>query len=240
VDPEALHAALAKWLPRRPLVLAPSAIATSGAGTGPDFAASFAGIAGLDVSAGLRMTRGSAEKYAALLRLFVDHHETDMARLRECRAAGDLVQAERLSHTLKGAAGTVGATGLSSLAAELDAALREGRSEREIEARTEATALALQSFSAAVRATLAALPSAAGATSAPVDTAWVRGHLDALADLLAEGDVRALALSHETAPELRSALGDRLDPLLRQIEAFDFEAALDTLRAARKQLQLPG
>jgi HPt (histidine-containing phosphotransfer) domain-containing protein len=236
VDPDALHAALAKWLPRRPPVLAPRAITTSAAGSGPDLAASFARIAGLDVSAGLRMTRGSPEKYATLLRLFVEHHESDIARLRGCLAAGDLVQAKRLSHTLKGAAGTVGAASLSSLAADLDAAQREGRSEREIEARIVATAQALQSFSAAVRTTLAAPPSAAGRASAQVDWAWVREHLDYLADQLAQGDVRAIARIHEAAPELRAALGDGLEPLLRQIEAFDFEAALDTLRAAREQL----
>jgi PAS domain S-box-containing protein len=236
VDPDALHAALAKWLPRRPRVLAPRAISTPDVGSGPDLAASFARIAGLDASAGLRMTRGSPEKYAALLRLFVEHHEADITRLRDCLAAGDSEQAKRLTHTLKGAAGTIGASVLQGMAAELDAALREGRSQREIDARIEANALALQAFCAATRATLAAPPSAVGPTGAPIDWDWVHEHLDYLAVLLAGGDVRAIALIRETAPELRSALGEGLDPLLQQIEAFDFELALDTLRAAREQL----
>jgi len=40
----------------------------------------------------------------------------------------------------------------------------------------------------------------------------------------------------ECAPELRAALGSAAEQLLRQVEAFDFEPALVTLRAAREQL----
>jgi len=239
VDPDALFAALAKWLPRRPRVIAPGA-AASGTGFAASFATGFATgfvtIAGLDAKAGLRMTRGNGEKYAALLRLFVEHHAADMTRLRDCLAAGDQEQAKRLAHTLKGTAGTVGATALSGLATELDAALREGRSPREIEAHIEAFAQAQQAFNAAVRAVLAAQPGAVGATDMPIDRARVRAHLDQLAALLTDGDASAIALMHAAAPELRAALGGAIEHLQRQIEAFDFEPALDTLRALREKL----
>jgi HPt (histidine-containing phosphotransfer) domain-containing protein len=236
VDPDALFSALAKWLPQRPRIPAPSvAVAASGAGFAASFAIGFASIAGLDAQAGLRMTHGNPEKFAALLRLYVEHHEGDSARLRDCLASGDREQARRLAHNLKGAAGTIGATGLSGLAAELDAALREGRAEREIEARIEAFAQAQQAFTTAVRAVLAASRDANGVTSAPIDPARVRAHLDRLAALLADGDARAITLMREAAPELRAALGVAVEQLLRQIEVFDFEPALDTLRAVREQ-----
>ncbi len=230
VDPDALHAALAQWLPRRARVLSTRA----GSAGSNDFAARLASIKGLDVDAGLRMTRGNPEKYAALLRMFIEHHEPDMARLRDCLGTGDHDQARRLAHSLKGASGSVGATGLSRLATELDATLREDRSEPEIEARIEAFVQAQQAFTSAVRAIVP--PSTAVTSSAPVDWASVRGHLDALAVLLAEGDARALTLMREIAPDLRAALADAVDLLPHQVETFDFEAALETLRAAREQV----
>ncbi|PIX97500.1 MAG: histidine kinase [Hydrogenophilales bacterium CG_4_10_14_3_um_filter_63_21] len=228
VDPDALFATLAKWLPKRPH--APGAdLATS-------FATGFATIAGLDAKAGLRMTRGNTEKYAALLRLFVEHHETDMARLRACLAAGDREQAKRLAHSLKGAAGSVGATGLSGLAAELETALGEGRAEPNIAASIEAFAQAQQAFNAAVRASLVAPPSAFGASATPPDQTRLREHLGHLATLLASGDAQAIPMLREMAAELRGALGEAVEPLRRQIEAYDFEAALETLRAAGERL----
>ncbi|MDP2833412.1 MAG: response regulator [Pseudomonadota bacterium] len=230
VDPDALHAALAKWLPRRARVLSTRA---SSAGSN-DFAARLASIKGLDVDAGLRMTRGNPEKYAALLHLFIEHHEFDLARLRDCLATGDQEQARRLAHSIKGASGSIGAKALSGLATELDAALREDRSEPEIEARIEAFVQAQQAFTSAVRAIVP--PRMAVTSSAPVDWASVRGHLDALAVLLAEGDARALTLMREIAPDLRAALADAVESLPHQVEIFDFEAALETLRAAREQL----
>ncbi len=236
VDPDALFAALMKWLPRRPRVVASRVHAPFGADSDTVFSTAIATVPGLDAQAGLRMTRGNPERYAALLRLFVEHHEPDVAHLRDSLASGDREQAKRLAHTLKGAAGTVGATGLSGLATELDAAIGAGRSEAEIAARIEAYAQAHQAFTAAVRAILAAPPGVAGANSAPIDLARAREHLKQLAALLAEGDARAIHLVHETTPELRALLGDAVDVLLRHIEIFDFEAALETLRAAREQV----
>jgi two-component system sensor histidine kinase/response regulator len=226
VDPEALYTALAKWLPTR--TRAPQVISTA-AGAEQGFAA----IAGLDAKAGLRMTRGNPDKFAALLRLFVEHHEGDMARLRSCLASGDVDAARRLAHSLKGAAGSIGAIVLYDLAAALEAAIAEGRPEQEIAACGVAFTQAQQAFNAAVRVVLATLPSAGEAVSGPVDPALVARHLDRLAGLLAEGDARAIALLRDTAPQLRTALGATLDQLQRQVASFDFELALETLRNVR-------
>ncbi len=232
VDPDALFAALAKWLPRK-LAVRPS---RAGAVAGADFATDFSSIAGLDAKAGLRMTRGNPEKYAALLRLFVEHHETDMARLRNSLANGDGVQAKRLAHSLKGAAGTIGAGVLQRLAEELDAALGEGRPPSEIDARIEAFAQAQQAFIVAVRSMLDATLPGHDANAVPVDPARLREHLDRLAALLADGDSQAMPLMRECAPELRAVLGGLGERLQHQVEVFDFELALETLRAARAQL----
>ncbi|OYY93622.1 MAG: hypothetical protein B7Y41_10215 [Hydrogenophilales bacterium 28-61-23] len=237
VDPGALFAALTKWLPRlAPGMRAAPFAAVSEASPGADIIANLAAIEGLDARAGLRMTRGNPEKYAALLRLFIEHHEPDMARLRDCLASGDGEQAKRLAHSIKGAAGTIGANLLQGLAEDLDAALKGARSRREIDARIEVFARAQQAFSLAVRGVLAAAERAGGASDTPIAPAMLRDRLERLAVLLAQGDAQAIALMREVAPGLRAALGSVAEQLQHQIEVFDFELALETLRVARENL----
>jgi HPt (histidine-containing phosphotransfer) domain-containing protein len=233
VDPDALYDAMKKWLPQRPRTLAAPVVATPAVA---DSAMVFTSIAGLDAEAGLRVTRGNTEKYAALLRLFVNHHETDMAQLRACRANGDDEQARRLAHTLKGTAATVGAKELSELATKLDQALRESHPETEIEALINTYERVQQAFATAVRARLAAQPETL--VTAPLDPEKARAALDRLTTLLTDSDAQALPLLREVAPLLRGALGSVTEILLRQAEDFDFETALETLRAAREASSL--
>ena len=53
--------------------------------------------------------------------------------LRACQATGDRDPLHHLAHALKGAAGTLGAVSLQTRAAALEAALRAGRPDPEIE-----------------------------------------------------------------------------------------------------------
>ena len=55
--------------------------------------------------------------------------------------------------------------------------------------------------------------------------------------LLAQSDTAAMALFEEHAVALRAALGAQGEQLGRAIGRFEFEAARDTMRAARLQLE---
>ena len=235
VDPDALYLALAKWLPTRARHEVELDLDAAGSEPAAFRVGEFAAIPGLDARAGLRMTRGDPEKYAALLRLFVEHHEADMTNLRDCLARGEHERAEHLAHSLKGAAGTLGATNLRGLAAALEETLRAGAAKADIEARGTALVTAMQAFFAALTQDLAARREAAMAAAA-FDPGAVRDGLERLASLLEDGDAGAIAALREATPTLRAAYGEKLDPLRRQIEAFDFEPALETLRALREQL----
>jgi PAS domain S-box-containing protein len=228
VDPNALYASLAKWLPKRARQAGPRAATPAGAG---EAAARFAVIPGLDASLGLRVTRGDAGKLASLLRMFIEHHVADMATLRACLASGDIEQARRLAHSIKGAAGTLGAFELAELARQIETAINENRPEAELEARIVAFSHAQQAFNAAARTAVAPTAEAAAIPAEPLDPAQTRALLDRLAALLAEGDAHAIALAREQAATLRALLAEAAEPLLKQIDAFDFEPALETLRA---------
>ncbi|MDS4021374.1 MAG: PAS domain S-box protein [Candidatus Competibacter sp.] len=230
VDPDALFATLLAWLPE------PAAEAVEPAGVPAIDATTLptplAAIPGLDAALGVRNLRGQVASYVRLLRRYRADHAGDGAALRVRLDAGDAAAARHLAHALKGVAGTLGAFRVQARAAELEAALRAGRSAAEL----EPLAAALEVEQDALLAALgAALPAEADAPpAAAVDWPQVRAALARLEPLLAGDDVRANAVFRESAALLRAALGEvATDDLARQIEAFDYEQALAALRAVR-------
>ena len=154
VDPDALFAALIKWLPQ-------STVEPAGAVPPPptfssnveeDLRERLMALPGVNATKGLKAVRNRVERYAALLGNLVDNHADDIATLRGHLAAGDMEQARRLVHTLKGAAGTLGAVHLQTQAAELEAALQAGRPEMEIESLATEIKDTQEKLTAAVRA----------------------------------------------------------------------------------------
>jgi two-component system sensor histidine kinase/response regulator len=83
-------------------------------------------IEGIDVRGGMARTMGNRALYLQLLARFREDQRTAIGRLRQALAAGDTVLAARQAHTLRGAAGLVGAGALQALAAELEAGIRGG------------------------------------------------------------------------------------------------------------------
>lgn len=188
-------------------------------------------IPGLDLTGGLAMVRGKVPLYRRLLALFVDHHGDEVERLRARLQAGDMVEIERLAHTLKGSAGHLGATRVQTAADALQAAIRHGAGRDDIDHCFEAVAAELPPLLDGARAALAVEGPPAPVTADPAHLAAVLGHMELL---LESGDITINALARAEEPLLRAGLGPTGDTLLRQIAAFDYEAALTTLRAYRK------
>ncbi len=85
-----------------------------------------AALPGLDQEQGLRLARGDGARYVAMLSDFVRAHHDDSRRLTVWLASGDREAAGRLTHGLKGSAGTLGIGGLAADAARLDTLLSAG------------------------------------------------------------------------------------------------------------------
>jgi HPt (histidine-containing phosphotransfer) domain-containing protein len=85
----------------------------------------------LDTADGLRRLMGARPLYHQLLRRFAGDYADTAARLRQSLDAGQTDAAGRLAHTLKGAAGLIGAGQVCTLAAAIDTALRGGRRHRD-------------------------------------------------------------------------------------------------------------
>lgn len=81
----------------------------------------------LDVEAGLQSLRGKVTSYARLLAKYAVVHAHDVTRLREHVALGNLAEARRLAHSLKGASGTVGAKRVEQSAHALETAIKSAQ-----------------------------------------------------------------------------------------------------------------
>lgn len=222
VDPEALYAALAKWLPPRTPALEPRK--ESIVDDESVLRAYLEGVQGLDILRGLAATRGKVASYARLLRLFVESHEPDIRLIQD----GDITELQRLAHTLKGVAGMLGATGVQSSAEFLNEAIRRGAIESEIEGLRSSLVTELTSLISGIRLALC-------------DTEDVRLHkaaelgpvLDRLTGLLRNGDLEANAFARDYENILVAGLGGTGNELLRRIAIFDHEGALDMLAVLR-------
>lgn len=188
-------------------------------------------VAGLDISAGLRQLAGNQAAYRHLLSLFLDTHRDDLSCLDRHLATGERETARRIAHSLKGAASAVGAFDLMSLAAEAEHALRDGLPEASVQDRLQALGTALARLCGQLAIALAAPAQGADHSEAG---------LGPLMQLLRDDDIRAGDALRTLLPTLERTLPrDVLNQLTRQVQAFDFKSALNTLAQARLPRPMP-
>ena len=77
-------------------------------------------VPGLDTQAGLIRVNGNRALFRSLLGKFVTTQSQGVAEIQAAMDGGDEAQVRHLAHTLKGVAGTIGATRVQTLAAELE------------------------------------------------------------------------------------------------------------------------
>jgi CheY-like chemotaxis protein/PAS domain-containing protein len=78
-------------------------------------------IAGLNVAVGMKRVLNKRANYEALLQRFVNGQGDAVTRIHSLLAAGKMDDAQRVIHTLKSAAATIGAEPLAKMAAEIEA-----------------------------------------------------------------------------------------------------------------------
>jgi PAS domain S-box-containing protein len=130
VDPQALFRAVLQWLPvpgpsdaGQVPAAAPPAPAAPTPAQPADLAAALTALSGLDVAYGRTVTQGKDRLYAAVLKKFADLSQTQVPALQAALLAADTLTARQLAHSLRGAAGSVGARPLVAALTELELAL---------------------------------------------------------------------------------------------------------------------
>jgi len=230
VNPDALFAALLKWLPerRRPLSKPIAAVVDA---ENAALRARLNGIDGLDPQIGLRSLSGKLSNYARFLQKFALGHRDDMKLLRQHILSDDRKSAHRVAHTLKGTAATLGATRLQKLASELETALHQAdESDAEQLDLTQHIDHLEHQLNALATALLTAFP---GGDEAKSNTSASAEEIKQLDALLATDDIQSVAKLRDIYPQLTNTLSaDDLALLRLQIENYDLKAARQTLHSA--------
>ena len=104
--------------------------------------------AGIDSAAGLKIMGGKADRYAKLLQKFAARQAGAVDEIRSALDAGDSATAERVAHSLKGSASSLGANALAERAAETEAAIKTGQ---DVNAELEALFTSLRAVVSAIQ-----------------------------------------------------------------------------------------
>jgi two-component system sensor histidine kinase/response regulator len=148
-------------------------------------------VEGLDTADGMRRVGGNKKLYLKLLRQFVEVEHDAPARIRERLSVGDHTTAERIAHTIKGVAGSLGAGAVQVAAADLERAIKEGAPATA--ALWDHLATTLSPLVAGLRAALGEPPSGApAANQAVVDPAMIRETVVRMTRFLSELDPAAV------------------------------------------------
>jgi signal transduction histidine kinase/CheY-like chemotaxis protein len=234
IDPAQLWRALLACIPARAGLGQASATVQTPAAPGAEDALqllpALRSIAGLDVDLGLVCTNHKATFYVGLLNKFVLSHARAIDNVRLALQASDGNKAERIAHTLKGLAGTLGATPLQASALVLEGVLRKRAALQVTQGAMAHTEAALDQLVCALQAVpglIASAPQAIPVLSAAQRDA-ARLTLQRLQELLQQSNAGALDLWQGHAGTLRALLEDA-SAIEAAINDFDFEIALQLI-----------
>ena len=194
-------------------------------------------ISGLDVAGGLQRLLGRTPIYLSMLRLFVSGNRECAAHLRTALETGDRATAERLIHTLKGVAGSIGATYLQTASTAVEEMIKSGASAEQARSHIDELEAVLCGLIGQLESKLPLIEpenSAAGSC----DLNQLNPVCSRLLKLLDENDSEALDVVEEHTSLLYAAFKEQFQAIEGDIRSFEFDRALSNLRTAMLQAGL--
>jgi two-component system, sensor histidine kinase and response regulator len=186
-------------------------------------------LPGLNVAAALRRLGNEPAAYLSLLRRLVSSQADCPDRIEMALGAGNIAEAERLAHTLRGTAANLGAGALQEAAAQLEMALRKGTP---LEAAQRNMAGELDALRQMLKR---ALPSPSKTDSAtPLLGKDELDHaIDALMRLIESADGDAPVQFRKIRPDLVTRIGhEKTAEIANALQHYDYDHALAHLRLA--------
>ena len=165
--------------------------------------------------------------YIRILTIFAEIRHDDIATMRTAILSGDLQTAQRTVHTLRGLAGSIGATQLERQAALLESAMREQPVDGMLRALNQLAdvfgplLLDIQRCVSSIQNSEPEIPE--------IDQAALREAVRELKQMLREDDARTRRIWEQAAPMFRKAWGVRADTIERHIINFSYDQALELL-----------
>jgi signal transduction histidine kinase/DNA-binding response OmpR family regulator/HPt (histidine-containing phosphotransfer) domain-containing protein len=237
IDPDQLFAALLRWIPPRDFVAsagpaaAPANIPGSSRGDSLPLE-----IAGIDVATALKRAGGNRKRYEMLLGRFCDSQSSIALEIQDALAANDQPTARRLAHSLKGAAGNLGADELAALAGHAESAIESGGN---TDAALRTLSHALEEAVHAIRAALPPDSVPVASSMAPEDLRVAAQHLARLKKLLENDDGEAADLMLDARSCLSRVLtSEEIGNLEGQVNDFSYAEALRSISKIATRLSL--
>ncbi|HZO86374.1 MAG TPA: response regulator, partial [Verrucomicrobiae bacterium] len=197
-------------------------------------------VAGLDTKDGLARVAGKWALYLRLLRQFIEEQSPAPEQITTALSRSDTALAERLAHTLKGVAGSIGARQVQSAAGTLEKLIRARATPRDLDSAKSQVAAALDPLIAQLKDVLpppAPETREQAVTLAPLDQAQSREAAVKLLRLLSDSDPGATDFIEANPAVLQSLFADeewsKFEKLVRD---YSFAAAQSRLEQAMENL----
>jgi CheY-like chemotaxis protein len=230
IDPEALFRTMEKYVGKQAILAAePLGAPATGKPSPAGEVEALPPLAGIDTAQGLKRLLGNQKAYIKILRKFGHDFQDAAETIKNLAVAGEEQEAVILAHTIKGAAGNIGAVELQEAAATLETWFKEGG-----QGLPEA---AYQNFLLSHTTVLSSLktlesagePEAAVSADqvAPLPVALAQEVAHRLREAIEAGDVTELqAIAEEL--QARSDMGARYGEEIQRLAAeFDFDGIGD-------------
>lgn len=234
IDPTDLFAKLALWIPHGKVGNArlPGPIsATKMNFIAPDTPAKstlFGDIDGLDAARGLHLSLGREALYISLMKKFIVGQASFAQHTTDALAAADWPAAERLAHTLKGAARQIGAEDIGHQAEQLEMLAKKRINLPSLKAGVSSLGIHLGQL---IKRITDQLPEEAAISASVTVNGEVLTLLSRqLAGQLESDDFTSGATIEENEALFRSGFGEQFEEISAKVGEYDFGAALDRLK----------
>lgn len=188
-------------------------------------------IVGINIKAGLKRVGGNSSLYKRLLIQFLESFTNVSDRIKKAISDGDSHLAVRFAHTLKGAAGNIGATALYQFSGSLEIAIKEARS-HDIASIFPSFDKELQKVFSGLRE---AFPAATDNRDSSIELEALIPCLERLKNYLDDDDPEATDYMSEKKELLSKGIPPEVfSALVKNVENFEFDNALHTIEKVLK------
>jgi len=235
IDPDKLFDALLRWIPARTAApnVVPAPVVTE---QRPPADSASLEIPGIDTQTALKRIGGNRQRYVSLLRRFADSQVGAVGEIRAALNAQDTATAQRIAHSLKGAAGNLGANALATAAGSAEVAIK---TQSKVEPALVEMERTLFAAVGAIQKTLPSAEKVESRMSGNGDPSVVLQPLSRLQKLLEADDSEAAEFMLEAQGSFAAVLsGTEIETLTRMVSDFDYESALHAVSGIADRLSL--
>jgi two-component system sensor histidine kinase/response regulator len=235
IDPDKLFDALLRWIPPRATALKVPGTSVVTA-QGPPGDSTPLEIPGIDTQTALKRTGGNRERYVSLLRRFAKSQVGAAGEIRVALKAQDSATAQRIAHSLKGAAANLGANALATASGSAEVAIK---TQSEVEPALVEMERTLFAVAAAIQKTLPSAEKVESKLSGNSDPSVILQPLSRLQKLLEADDSEAAEFILEAQGSFSAVLSrTEIETLTRMVSDFDYENALRAVSGIADKLSL--